>query len=526
MFRRFALILATACAATPLSAQQTPAELAVAAGAAPAPQGWKAPHTAWGDPDLRGTWPLEFLATRPERPANLGTKRYWTDDEYKKLLAAGPGFGGSYEKEAAANEIGSGHWTEAGHPLKLTSLIVEPANGRYPPLTAEGKARQAQMHSSWTQNTFDSIVDFNSLDRCISRGMPASMIPFPYNNGLRIFQAPGYVVLNLELIHETRIIPLDGRPASAGRSRAGWAIRAATGKARPLVVETTNFNGMIADGPRWAEQRAGCRPARDSMSTERFTPTGPTRSSTKRTVDDPVVLTGPFTIAFPWTRNDNYKIFEYACHEGNTIVHNYIHATSPRFAAQRAAALAAKRRPRSASPAPLAPFLGLAQHFVGEAIGLELPGRVLVLRPDVGMDFLGLGPPGFLDRLEVGVGFEPEQLERAHLVGAAAAVAGAAPAVMSRLGIAGVGPLLGPLARFGLLLVEAFEIIPLAIVFGRVTLAEVPAIGAVGRFRSGAIARLLAAVAIAQAHASSPRATRRSRASAGSPNRPTGADGS
>jgi hypothetical protein len=345
MIRRLtALTAALACAATALSARETPAELAVAAGAPPAPAGWKAPRTAWGDPDLTGTWPLEFLSTRPERPVNLGTKRYWTDEEYAKLLAAGPGFGGSYEAEAKANKIGSGHWTEAGHPLKQTSLIVEPANGRYPPLTEEGKARQAKMHSSWTQQTFDSIADFNTLDRCLSRGLPTSMTPFPYNNGLRVFQSPGYLVIQLELIHETRIVPIGDTPAPPqairsymGASRGHW-------EGDTLVIETTNFNGeppMNLVGPAGVQIPTSPR----EHVLERLTRTGPDTIWYEATIDDPDVFAAPFKLAFPWHRDDSYELFEYACHEGNTIVPNYIHATSPRFAARRAAALAAEKRP-------------------------------------------------------------------------------------------------------------------------------------------------------------------------------------
>ncbi len=119
-------------------------------------------------------------------------------------------------------------------------------------MTPLGKQRAAGMKSSWSEQVFEDFDDFNSLDHCITRGLPASMIPFPYNNGLRIFQAPGYVVINLEMIHETRIIPLDGRPQLAdpikpwlGSSRGRW-------EGDTLVVETSNFNGgapMVIVGP-------------------------------------------------------------------------------------------------------------------------------------------------------------------------------------------------------------------------------------------------------------------------------------
>ena len=313
---------------------ETPAELAVRAGAPAAPAGWKTPRTSWGDPDLTGTWPLEYLTTRPERPEELGDKAYFTDEEYAKLLANGPGFGGSYEKESKAGIIASGHWTEAGHPLKQTSLIIEPANGRYPELTEEGKKRQAQMRSSWTQKVFDNISDFNTLDRCMSRGLPTSMTPFPYNNGLRIFQAPGYVVIQLEIVHETRIIPLDGDAAPPapvveylGSSRGHW-------EGDTLVVETTNFTGetpMNLVGPAGVSVPT----SKQMHITERFTLTGPDTIFYDARVEDPGVFVAPFRIAYPWTRNDDYKIFEYACHEGNTIVPGYIHTTSARFAGMR-----------------------------------------------------------------------------------------------------------------------------------------------------------------------------------------------
>jgi hypothetical protein len=208
-------------------------------------------------------------------------------------------------------------------------------------MTPNGQAMAKAMHSSWDNDLFSSVKDFNSLDRCITRGMPASMIPFPYNNGLQIFQAPGYVVLNLELIHETRIIPLDGRPALPGSMKTWLGDSRGHWEGQTLVVETTNFNGespMVIVGP--SNEPVPTSPA--LHVTERFTPTGPNTIQYEARVEDPVVLTGPFTIAYPWTRNEAYKSFEYACHEGNTLITAYIKATNPAFAAERAAAIAAR----------------------------------------------------------------------------------------------------------------------------------------------------------------------------------------
>ena len=317
-------------AATPAPAQQS----------APATP-YKAPRTEWGDPDLRGMWPLEVGQTRMQRDAKYGNQAWLTDEEYAAALKAAEAAGQGADKEDKANKLGAGNWFERGHVLRQTSLIMEPANGRIPPMTAKGQAMAKASHSSWDNDLFSSVKDFNSLDRCITRGMPASMIPFPYNNGLQIFQAPGYVVLNLELIHETRIIPLDGRPATPGSitswlgdSRGHW-------EGQTLVVETTNFNGespMVIVGP--SNEPVPTSPA--LHVTESFTPTAPNTIQYEAHVEDPVVLTGPFTISYPWTRNDNYKAFEYACHEGNTLITAYIKATNPAFAAERAAAVAAR----------------------------------------------------------------------------------------------------------------------------------------------------------------------------------------
>ncbi|MBT2135805.1 hypothetical protein KK137_15815 [Croceibacterium sp. LX-88] len=310
---------------------QSPVELAAASGAPEAPAGWTAPRTEWGDPDLRGTWPLDAVGRTPtERPANLGDKAYLTDEEYQAAIAQAENTAQNYDREDEAGTIGSGHWFEWGRPLKQTSLIMEPANGRIPPLTAQGEKLSSEMRSSWNVQQFDRIGDFNSLDRCISRGLPSSMTPFPYNNGIQIFQSPGYVVLRLEIVHETRIIPLDGRPGLPatmrnylGESRGHW-------EGETLVIETTNLTGdtpMNIVGP-------GNKPIPTSPEqkvTERLTPVGPNTILYEARVEDPVVLTAPFTLRFPWTRDETYKLFEYACHEGNTVVPNYIKTTSPRF---------------------------------------------------------------------------------------------------------------------------------------------------------------------------------------------------
>jgi hypothetical protein len=258
------------------------------------PGTWTPPLTSWGDPDLTGRWPLTHLNGTPvQRPAEFGERRLLTDQEFAKRQA-----------DIAANRIRlAGAWAEVGEANRLTSLVVDPSNGRLPPLTDEGRKRATTMTSSWSDMLFNSVNDFNALDRCMTRGMPASMFPFMYNSGIEILQAPGYVVIRFELIHETRVIPL-------GR----W-------EGRTLVVETTNFNGrtpMMIVGPG-----GGGIPTSERLRVvERFTRVDNHTIDYEMTVEDPVVLTRPWKAAFPLKRDPSYYLFEYACHEGNQAVSN------------------------------------------------------------------------------------------------------------------------------------------------------------------------------------------------------------
>jgi hypothetical protein len=254
---------------------------------------WAHPITAWGDPDLSGVWPITHLNGTPvQRPDSYGERRLLTDQEFAQR-----------QTQLAANrERTAGAWAEIGEPNRLTSLVVEPANGRLPPLTAEGRKRSAAMTSTWSNILFGEFEDFNALDRCITRGLPASMFPFMYNSGMEIVQAPGYVAIRLEIIHETRIIPVDGRPPLPaalrhwmGESRGRW-------EGHTLVVETTNFN------------------ARTPMMTR----TGPGTMDYEISVDDPVVLTAPWKAVLPWRMDPDYYIYEYACHEGNQAISNVL----------------------------------------------------------------------------------------------------------------------------------------------------------------------------------------------------------
>jgi hypothetical protein len=305
-----------AAKASPATAKARPA---ASSGASYTP-----PKTAWGEPDLQGIWPLNHLIAVPlERPARYATKANLTDQEIsaaeKTLESRNSRFEGAAIPVADTSK----------RVMRQTSLIVDPPNGRFPELTEYGKKLQAEMKSSYRpgQTVFDSIEDFSAWDRCITRGMPVSMEPRNYNNGIRIMQSPGYVVILLEMAHEARVIPTNGMPPLdsqvkewLGESRGHW-------EGNTLVVETTNFNGLVGHTSAGVPGSPGpLQPETPNMKiVERFTRTAPDTIDFKMTITDPTVLaTGSYTVAYPMYLDNKYEMYEYACHEGNTAVRNYI----------------------------------------------------------------------------------------------------------------------------------------------------------------------------------------------------------
>jgi len=332
-------------------------DAAKSAAEKPGAKPWTPKRTPWGDPDLRGRWPLDYLAQTPRiRPEQYGDRAELTDAEYATAMRNAKQQAGLYDREEKAGKIGMGHWTERGQPLRQTSLTVVPANGRMPPATPEGVKRSADMRSSWTEQHWNWVDDFNTFDRCITRGLPQSMLPGVYNSGIELMQGPGYVAIRLEMIHETRIIPLDGRakPAAAlknwmGISRGHW-------EGNTLVIETTNFVPNMPLGNTGQSPRPV--PNSDQMKmTERLTPTGPNNIRYEAWVEDPVTLTAPFKLDFPWQRNDDYEFFEYACHEGNVQLRGFITSTStnPRLVAAREAKWKAQEAERLQTASASAP---------------------------------------------------------------------------------------------------------------------------------------------------------------------------
>ena len=301
---------------------------------------WKQPKTPWGDPDLQGMWPVAHLISVPlERPEKYGDRLRFTDEELaaqKKVVEAR---NQRYKDEDSSDRLGQGHWAETTALPTQTSLLVDPPNGRLPAQTEAGQQQSARMGSSWNHKVFDSVADFDTWDRCLTRGLPASMFPFQYNNGIEIVQAPGYVVINLEMIHEARVVPLANKMAPLdadvkqwlGSSRGHW-------EGSALVVETTNFNGQTSQ-TSFGTPGSPVTPRAASTElklVERFERTGADDLTYTVTVTDPLTQVASWTAKLPWRRDDSYQVYEYACHEDNESIRNYISSSLSRRAAEAA----------------------------------------------------------------------------------------------------------------------------------------------------------------------------------------------
>jgi hypothetical protein len=286
--------------------------------------------TPWGDPDLQGNFTNKYEQGTPfERPAEFEGKRVddVKGDELAELLQKrqqnaierAPFLGGDPEGRIGGpaefrdnNEIVKG-----GRPW----FVTEPPDGKIPPTTPEARQRIAARPrggSSFTNGPFSGPEELSLYDRCITRGFPGSMLPAIYGDSYQIVQGPGYVAIRYEMIHETRVIPLDGRPhvgsslgLDMGDARGRW-------DGNTLVVETTNFRA------RSVYRNADPQKLR---LVERFTRVAPGKIDWSVTVNDATTWTRPWTFAVPLTMNDSEPVFEYACHEGNYAVRNMLSAS-------------------------------------------------------------------------------------------------------------------------------------------------------------------------------------------------------
>src|SRR5690242_13373188 len=279
------------------------------------------PKTPWGDPDLQGIWPGN-MGVPMQRPKTMGERTELTDQEFAQRVAQSQRASAADAVEFAPKDekIGIGppsYWTERGKPTRQASLVIDPPDGRLPPMTPEAKAIQAKTPAEWAGRA-NSYEDVNLYYRCITRGALGSIIPVVYNNGNQIIQAPGYVVIRNEMIHETRVIPLDGRPHVGsnihmylGDSRGHW-------EGNTLVIETTNFTNKTSVGSNGvAYNGEGGRNSEAMRLVERLTRVDANTINYQATIDDPKSWTRPWTMLISLKRDDKYQFLEYACHEGN-----------------------------------------------------------------------------------------------------------------------------------------------------------------------------------------------------------------
>jgi hypothetical protein len=313
------------------------AALALLLAAAPQAQQGKfsAPRTPWGDPDLQGSYSNKDENGTPfERPDDLAGKSLsdFTEKDMAELrkvrqarAQAGAGrIGGSEEEDTGA---GPSHWYEHLNANNAQPWFVfEPADGRIPPTTKEARDRAAARQAARKgRGPADSWTDRSLYDRCITRGIPGSMMPAIYGNAYDITQGPGFVAIRYEMIHETRIIPINGGahlPASmrqyTGDARGRW-------DGDTLVVETTNFNDAAA-------YRGA---SRNLKLTERFTLVGPDTIKWEARFEDPATWERPWAMTMPLKRDNEGGLFEYACHEGNRGLENILRAARVEEAAEK-----------------------------------------------------------------------------------------------------------------------------------------------------------------------------------------------
>jgi hypothetical protein len=333
--RRTLLFAAAAIALVALSGRlDTPVD---AQGSAA--RSWSAPRTPWGHPDLQGTYSNDDETGTPmERPRELEGKTLAdiSPEELQKIIKD------RNERfvEGVSGEEFAGGLRPPAHLIfdtfdrknKRAWLVVDPPDGRIPRRTdiQPRRPRGGISTNANPKGPFNSWLDMGLYDRCITRGIPASMMPAGYGSRYDITQSPDSVVIRYEMIHEARVIPLDRRDRSTQGARKYMGDARGWWEGDTLVVETTNF--LPETAPQGATEQV--------KMVERFTPSSPDTVEWRVTFEDANTWTRPWTFSMPLTKVDStQQMFEYACHEGNLAMRNIL---SAQRAEERAAAAAKK----------------------------------------------------------------------------------------------------------------------------------------------------------------------------------------
>src|SRR5499427_9084578 len=282
VMRRFLAVVLATMSSLSLSAQQSASKKA-----------WTPPRTAWGAPDLQGVWTSDDARSVPmQRPQQFGARTLLSDEEFAERKRRD-------DETRSDTHLGAGTFVgEVGtRTVRQTSLVIDPPDGRTPPLTADAQAKgaatallRARLPQTWEDRSIS--------DRCITRGILAAL-PTLYGNGLRIVQNPGYVAISYEMIHETRIVPIDGRPHVAKNVRLYMGDPRGRWDGDTLVVDTTNFNGNTVVGQTQASELLHI--------TEKFTRIGVDTIQYEATIEDPRTWTRPWTVTVPLSSQPGYQ---------------------------------------------------------------------------------------------------------------------------------------------------------------------------------------------------------------------------
>jgi hypothetical protein len=279
----------------------------------PSAKTWQAPRTPEGKPDLQGVWTSATL-TPLERPDELGNKQFFTKEEAAQWAKQFLQSNNRDRRDGSAQvDVGRAYnefWFSRGDavvPTLRTSLIIDPPDGKIPALTPDGLQRAAARAEAQRLHPADGPEDRSLAERCLLwpvAGPP--MVPGGYNNNYQIVQGPGYVTIVVEMIHDARTIPTDGRPHLPATVRQWMGDPHGHWEGDTLVVDTTNFTG-----------KTNFRGSGENLHlVERFTRTAPDQLMYEFTVNDPASFAKPWTVQIPMTKTDG-PLFEYACHEGN-----------------------------------------------------------------------------------------------------------------------------------------------------------------------------------------------------------------
>ena len=331
----------TAALAVLAAALTTCERLLNAQSPSPARPSYSAPRTPWGDPDLQGTYtnsdesgipmarPAEFAGRTPEQVTPAEAARL-AKERASRIEKTAETIGGTEDNNTGA---GPTHWYENYTPKNSRPwMVLDSPDYQVPPTTAEAKERATALRAArgggdgYYVGPFRGPEEFTPYVRCITRGVPGSMMPAIYGNSYDITQSPGAVAIRYEMVHDTRVIPMDNRPLLKG------AIKSYMGDARghwdgdTLVVVTTNYLEAAA----WGGASTSLK------TTERFTPTGPDTIEWSIRFEDAHTWMRPWSFGMRLTRDPQSRVFEYACHEGNEGLRNMLRiAREAEKAAQR-----------------------------------------------------------------------------------------------------------------------------------------------------------------------------------------------